>query len=192
MNAWHLCGLSRADWVALGLSVRIRLAASLYLGWYYDHADPHVAYESPGIPAGLVRNGRTAYAGIDCSTLTASVLTACYPDAPWTSREYGDLQVFEDRLPANPSAPVTACIRMRIAHMQPDLTLGRWHIVQGWRTLDPRPSGHAFLVQAGPGTALVLESTSWRGIGPRWRYTTPTSLRDAYPAGLYIARLESP
>jgi hypothetical protein len=125
---------------------------------------------------------------INCSTLTASILTAAYPDRPWGRQEYGDLQVFADRLPSRPNAPIMAAVRMRVA-VAVDLLPDGWSLVQGWRRFSPTPSGHAVLVLRDGARALVLESTSQALLGPRLRETTPEALRSEFSAGLYVGRL---
>ena len=117
-----------------------------------------------------------------------------YPDAPWTDREYGDLQVYADRLPAHPGSPIEAVARMGVGISVTTLARGRWHLVQGWRTFDPqtpRYSGHAFLVLAAHSgdSITVLEATSLSNEGPRYRSTTLTALRAEYPAGVHLGLL---
>ena len=133
----------------------------------------------------------------NCSTLTTSVLTSIRPDVPWGVQEYGDLQVYADRLPGEPDSPVRAVARMGIGIIAQGLTAGQWHLVQGWRTFDPqtpRYSGHAFLVLAddtGDGI-VVLEATSRDGIGPRYRATTWPGLVGEYPFGIFVSMLYGP
>jgi hypothetical protein len=158
------------------------------LGWSYSFASPRVAYASPGIPSSLVGGARVT----NCSTLTASLLTSVFADRPWTSREYGDLQVFADRLPDTPDSPIRAALRMGIAERTEQFLAKRWHLVQGWRSLGSRPLGHAFLVLAGdePEDLLVLEASSREnGIGPRYKQSTATALAEEYGAGLYLGAL---
>ena len=188
-GAWLSAGLSFEEWLERPLDVRIRLAAAPYLvGWGYSLSAPRVAFESPGVPDSLVGGNRLT----NCSTLTASLLTSVYADRPWTGREYGDLQVFADRLPSTPDSPILAGVRMGVASPVDDFAAGRWHIVQGWRRLGSSPSGHAFLVLAGSdsGSLLVLEASSLEGgIGPRYKTTTATDLREQYAAALFLGVL---
>jgi hypothetical protein len=198
INAWDIAGLTREEWVRHSLDVRIRIAAGPYLdSWDYDIRKGKVIYDLPD----AMRADKVEWAAGDervtnCSTLTASLLTSCFPDAPWTLREYGDLQVFGDRLPENPDAPIQAVIRMGIGTNSGSVP-NRWHLVQGWRTFipeTPKYSGHAFLVlsdKQGDGI-LLLEATSRRNIGPRYRRTTWTELGREYTQGLHVAVLEGP
>jgi hypothetical protein len=197
IEAWDVAGLTEADWTRHSLDIKIRLAAAPYLdGWGYDLSSPKVLYE---LPAAMFAGGivwTTGTKRTNCSTLTTSLLTSVRPDAPWTSREYGDLQVYADRLPDEPDAPIAAVVRMGIGQQVEALTAGAWHLVQGWRTFDPqtpRYSGHAFLVladDAGDGI-LVLEASSLAG-GPRYRRTTWAGLVGEYPAGVFVAVLFGP
>jgi hypothetical protein len=199
VTAWEIAGLSRAEWVRHALDIRIRLAAGPYLdSWDYDLRTARVLYDLPD----AMRADRVELAPGDarltnCSTLTTSLLTSCFPDAPWTVQEYGDLQVFGDRLPGNPDAPVQAVVRMGVGKAVAQHVPGAWHLVQGWRTFEPsgpRYSGHAFLVLAdrdGDG-CLVLEATSRRSIGPRYRRSTWADLRREYGHSLHLAALDGP
>ncbi len=197
MHAWELAGLTDDYWVEHALDMRIRIAAAPYMyGWGYDLTNPAVLYDLPvRMGAGkMVR--RSKYT--NCSTLTLSLLTEVYPNAPWALKEYGDLQVYADRLPEQPGSPIEAAERMGIAKKVNVLTPSRWHLIQGWRRFDPpnpnpgrRYSGHAFLVLAdadGDGI-LMLEATSREGIGPRYRRTTMRDLMSEYPKGLWMAVL---
>ena len=184
MTPWALCGLSEEDWLALPLGVRLRLAASCYLGWGYARHYPHVAYQSPGVPESLIS---TVDRGTNCSTLTVSLLTACYPRAGWDAEDYGDLQVYGDRLPARPDAPCQAAERRGVAVRASGYLVGRWHLVQGWRALGEAPSGHAFLVLGRAADLLVLEASAAHG--PRTRATSIGALSREYPAGLYACAL---
>lgn len=192
ITAWEVAGLTRADWVRHALDIRFRIAAAPYMqGWSYGLAGAKVLYDLPDAMYADSVEWEPGDAKItNCSTLTTSLLTSAYPDAPWTSREYGDLQVFADRLPAAPDAPVQAIQRMQIGRPVSKLTPGWWHLVQGWRSFDP-PSGHAFLVLAareGDGVE-VLEASSRRNVGPRYRVTTWTSVVAEYAAAVYLAVL---
>jgi len=131
VTPWALCGLDEDEWCALPLGVRLRLAASCYLGWGYARDYPHVAYRSPGVPESLISAVDRA---TNCSTLTASLLTACYPRAGWDLDDYGDLQVYADRLPARPDAPCQAAERRGASSRTTGYLVGRWHLVQGWRS----------------------------------------------------------
>lgn len=192
MTAWEQAGLGVTEFEALPLGARIAVAALPYQGWGYG--GPRVAYESGSVPSTLVGGERKT----NCSTLTVSVLMAVYNRVDWTLREYGELQVFGDELRAHPEgdSPIHAVTRHGVGRQVPDFEDG-WHLVQGWRRLDPdRPSGHAFLVMStGSRACAVLESTSLDrdggGDGPSWRATTHAALRDMYPAALHIAHLYS-
>ena len=195
-TAWDIAGLARAEWEMLPLDTRLRIAAGPYLdSWGYDLARARVLYDLPdAMRADRVELGPGDSRLTNCSTLTTSLLTSCYPSAPWTVEEYGDLQVFADRLPDRPDAPVQAVVRMGIGRAVQSPTLGVWHLVQGWRTFDPtgpRYSGHALLVLGDPNGegVQVLEATSRRGIGPRYRRSTWSELRREYGYSLHLAVL---
>lgn len=185
-TAWSLAGLSREAWRALPLDVRIHLAAAPYLGWRYDLTRPRLAYCSPSVPESLVGGKRVT----NCSTLTSSVLTASFPTNPWTLREYGDLQVFADRLLDNPDSPIQAVERVGVGSRVSDFVEGLWHLVQGLRSKEPY-RGHAILVRAfADGNLRVLEASSREGgIGPRWRWTDRAGLDVDFPADMFIAAL---
>ena len=198
-RAWDFGGLPQGEWVRHSLDIRIRIAAAPYMqGWTYSLSNAKVLYDLPdAMGADRVEWEEGDAKVTNCSTLTTSLLTSVYPDAPWTLREYGDLQVFADRLPSHPDSPIEAVRRMGVGEPVPELVHGQWHLVQGWRTFDPktpRYSGHAFLVLAarsGDGIE-VLEASSRRSVGPRWRATTWASIKAEYPAGLFIAVLAGP
>lgn len=206
-HAYQVAGLGREHWTRHSLDIRIRIAAAPYIGWRYSLKEPHVAYSLPDDMRASKLETETSRQ-TNCSTLTVSLLTSCYPLVPWGLQEYGDLQVFGDRLPDHPGAPVNAVERMGIGQAAAEFSEGRWHLVQGWRRLDPgntnpkkRYSGHAFLVlgervgrnqllgQQDPITILEASSRE-NNIGPRYRRTTVAGLRGEYPAGLFIARLD--
>lgn len=185
-TAHELCGFTLAEWNRLPLEYRIRFAAGLYIGWGYHKSNVSFAYWSPSVPEKLILKP-FATGMTNCSTLTTSVITACFPSSHWDSRSYGDMQVFKDRLPGNFSSPIDAVERVGIGkRLDQGFAPNLWHLVQGWRTLGP-PRGHAFLVRADVDSLLVLEAVG--GIGPRWTRTTEAKLRKRYPAALYAASI---
>lgn len=198
IKAWDVAGLTRDEWEVHSLDIRIRLAAGPYLsGWGYSYAGPKVLFDLPdAMGADGVELEPGEQQNTNCSTLTASILTSVFPSAGWTLREYGDLQVFADRLPENPDAPVQAVNRLGIGMIVENLLPGKWHLVQGWRTFDPsksKYSGHAFLVLLEhDGSVLLLEATSRRNEGPRYRRTTIMELEREYGDGLHYAALDGP
>jgi len=184
MNAWDLCGLTEEGWLDLPLGVRLRLAASCYLGWGYARDYPHVPFHAPGLPEKL-------YSVVDrntnCSTFTASLLMAVYPREAWTAEDYGDLQVYADRLPARPDSPCQAVERHGLGTRVAAPVVGRWHLMQGWRIFGAKPSGHGIFVYARSADLLVLEAAT--SPGPRWRPVSLGALAREYPAGLYASVL---
>lgn len=180
MTAHEQAGLTRGEWLDLPVGVRIRLAASAYLGWRYPPTRTDrvsLAFDGPGLP----KLSGTRW--VNCSPFTASILCAVWPDRV-DAAAYGDLVVFADRLPTRPDSPILAVERMGVGTRT--ASLSGWCLVQGWRSLSP-PSGHAFLVSP---AGLKLESTNADGyVGPRWSPTSLDALRKAYPAALYVARL---
>lgn len=171
------------------MTLRDRTAAAAvpYLrGWRYGRT-PRVAWPWPKGVRGPAVATTDAERETDCSTLTASILMRAYPDAGWTQLDYQGLQVWDATLPAS---PVGAAVRVGIGEPVLEGAAETWHLVQGWRVLDPPAGGHAFIVyDRGTGQIDVLESSSIGKIGPRWRTTTWAMLRRAYPAALYLARL---
>lgn len=186
-TAHGLAGYDLGSWLGLPLGTRIRLAASAYLGWPYRSGSvPAVAFSSPGVADKLVGQPAT---GVDCSTMTTSILTAVYPRAGWTQQDYADLQIFDA---ARRDSPMGAVVRRGVGLRVDDFAAGDWYLVQGWRKSG---GGHAFLVFAGTDSILKLESTSRKytqtgtPIGPRWLPTTADALRKDYDAALYLAVL---
>jgi hypothetical protein len=204
LTAWEISGLDADYWEKHALDIRIRLAAAGYLGgdWNYSLTKPKVLYDMPDemransleISELELKDGDNRVT--NCSTMTASILTSVYPSAPWSVQDYGDLQVFGDRLPAHPDSPIRAVERVGVGQRVGLLMPGRWHLVQGWRRFDPNKpsySGHAFLVLADDNGDVdqVLEATSIDNIGPRYKRTTLEGLRKQYPKGLHLAVLNS-
>jgi len=191
---WDAFGLSLAAWEALGLPVRLGLAAALHAGWAYGAG--RFPYRCGAIPSNLVDpEARTT----NCTTFATALLSAAYPSAAWTSAEYAELQLFEGVFPARPLAPLDAVERVRVGVRVSDPVAGSWHLAQGWRTLGVRnpdgtwkvrPSGHGFLVRAGSGDSLtVLQATNVGANGPTWTPRTWPALRTQYKAAFGLARL---
>jgi hypothetical protein len=204
LTAWEIAGLTQDYWCEHSLDIRIRLAAAGYLGgdWSYSLSAPKVLYDLPAaMYADSLEISETQLADgenriTNCSTMTVSVLTSVYPDAPWSQEDYGDLQVYADRLPGRPDSPIDAVERAGVGTRVDALVPGRWHLVQGWRTFDPsipRYSGHAFLVLADDTGDIdqVLEATSLSNIGPRYKEITFAKLQSDYSEGLYLAVLNT-
>lgn len=203
MHAWQAAGLASAEeWERHSLDIRIRLAAQPYLAgdWGYDEDNPAVLWSLPSAMRADKLVGRSRLT--NCSTMTTSILTSVAPTKPWTLQEYGDLQVFADRLPATDS-PVVAVVRMGLGAVADGFRSGEWYLVQGVRVAPEEDNhgtfrGHAFLVLVlDDGRLLILEATSRRGadgeqIGPRYRITTADDLRAEYPAALHLAQLFGP
>lgn len=195
-SAWERIGLSLMLWRSLGLRLRIELAAAGYLGYGYNFGDPKFAYPFPGVGTGrVVTDGKPAVT--NCSTMTATLLPQIYPSHKWEAQHYGDLQVFADRLPHRPAAPVEAAIEVGVAHAVDKFTPGVWFLVQGWHRFDPdhpdrgkKYAGHAFFVYAEPDWLTILEASPGGNGGPRWMRKTESQLRDYYGKGLHIAALE--
>lgn len=201
-TAWALLGLDRDAWLALPMGTRIELALWLYRGWSYPEEQTTpvaVAYESPAVRLEVATSASRRR--INCSTLTASILTAVFPTAPWDSQAYGQLQVYREQLPANADSPIDAVERVDVGRrFEVDVasaTGPRWfdgyHLVQGWRSVPPydaKASGHAFLVLAvGGRPRLKIDSTITGHQGPRAVGTSWAELRQGYPRALYVARL---
>lgn len=193
-TAWGAAGLTRDCWERHSLDIRIRLAAAPYMqGWSYSLSQPGVLWDLPADMKASSLVGRST--ATNCSTLTTSLLTSVWPTRPWGLLEYGDLQVFGNRLPSTDS-PVRAVVRVGVGVAVTTWACGEWYLVQGVRRGPEDPagfSGHAFLVLClGEGVLQVLEATSRSGLGPRYRDTTPEALAAEYPAALHLARLQGP
>jgi len=173
-------------WDGTGMvAARLAVCSLPYMGWGYESPPTGVAYRSGWLPPGLLVQGQ---GDIDCSTFTASVLMAMYPQAPWTEREYGDLQVFRDRLPDNPDSPIQAVERMCIGGSLTAETMepGFWHLLQLWRRAD-FTGGHAvFAMRLTDGGYHTVESSS-SCCGPVRRHR-PADWLDGYWR-VYAARL---
>jgi hypothetical protein len=175
----------------LPLGVRIHACAAFYLGWRYTYQSPRVPYAAERIPGSVV-NG---IGGVtNCSTLTAGVLLAVYPDGGWDGQSYGDLQVFADRLADGVGdSPIRAVERAGVG-ARVAAPLPGWALCQGWRVAGPDPGdwrGHAVILHSrGPAGLRVLEASSRSGkIGPRWRQTSWAGLVEEYAAGVHVAQL---
>jgi len=176
---------------ALPLASRIAIAALPFLGYRYDEQRPGVPYLSGSMPPARAELPRKTA----CSTFTAALLMAVYPDAPWTLREYGDLQSFRDRFDVGGfplgDAPIAAVERMCVGMQVDRFMAGSWHLVQGWRRPNPPGGGgHAFLVYAEDHHLMVLEAsgTGTSGIGPQFTRKVEEDLHSRY-ALVHIARL---
>lgn len=189
--AWSLCDLPHDAWVGLPLGLRLRLAAGLHLGWHYTPkgVKPAVPFAAGSIPADLVKPDARVTA---CSTFALALLMAAYPDAPWTMKEYGELQSFAELLPARPFACLDAVERMGVGERVTTPVPQAWHFVQGWVSLKPPFPGHAFLAWPDGSVALILQAASTGGIGPCWTVAPLSTLLPQsakYPAGVGWARL---
>ena len=183
-NAWELCDLTIDEWLALDLDTRIRLAASSYLGWRYGEG--RFAFGGGVIDPKLVGPPSTT----NCSTFTVALLTAAYPNAPWTQQDYKDLQIFTM---ARPLSPIDAVVRLKIGSVVPVPLEGRWHLVQGWRTLGVKntdgswkvkPSGHSFKIKPSGSVYGVLQAAGAEpgDIGPSWGATTLDEIKKEFKA----------
>ena len=197
MHAWDAAGLTRAEWTRHSLDVRIRLAVAPYLDgtWGYNRRTPRVLWDLPnemGAAKIVWQPGQVRET--NCSTVTTSVVAECHPLVPWSLLDYGDLQVFADRLPATDTP--NECVERHGLGVRVDgFQDGHWCLVQGVRRLpsDPRGfSGHAYLVLREGDSVLVFEATSIDGIGPRYRRTTAAELHAQYPAALHITAFHRP
>lgn len=151
-------GMGEREYRALCLHSRIMCAVACYLGGSYTTKRPQAPFDIPGTFAAL-GNGKAT----NCSTMTACLLAAVYPHLSWSREDYADLQIFDS---SRPHSPMDAVIRRGIGRQVPDFIPGRWHLVQGWRSIEPL-RGHAFLVQAlVHGPLLVLQASSKGSVGP--------------------------
>lgn len=192
MSPWQLAGVSASDFRSLPIQVRVAVASACFLGWRYSLTVPRVPFEVGSLPASLVAEAASV---TNCSTLTTAVLMACYPEAPWTLEEYGDLQVFADRLPNKPNAPILAIERVGVGSRVPAPVANAVHLVQGWRKTGDAAEdfrGHAVIVMTDndPARLRVLEATSRSSnLGARWRSTNLENFRREYPAAIHFGAL---
>lgn len=171
--------------------------AARFLGWRYSAGRPRVPFHPhPAFPTSLVAPGQMT---TNCSTFTACVLMAVYPDAEWDRRSYGELQLFaNDDGSVTPDAPVQAVVRADVgAAVAPPTEQqplgGGWHLVQGWEGLQP-PTGHAFFLHRhqDDGWYWMLHASSQGGRGPVLAAVHVRKVLHRYPAGLYCAQLDAP
>lgn len=94
--------------------------------------------------------GHTGATTTNCCRAVELILVELYGDAVRSS-EHPALMVMD---PSQPFSPVDACVRLGIGERVDEPLAGRWHVVQGWRTLNeyghvpnpsPSPNGHTFL-----------------------------------------------
>jgi len=188
-TAWELAQLTVDEWRALPLTARILSGLGLYADWGYSLLEPRVAFSSPSIPSRIIEPAAKV---TNCSTLTASLVTAAYPGGRWTAETYGMLQVFRELLPAT-DTPVQAVEIAGVGGRSGVFVEGEWHLVQGVRRRAEHGfSGHAILAQAFPGGALMVVE-AWGnkdgGPGPRIRWTDLGGLQREFPAAVHIAVL---
>lgn len=173
--------LTRDQYRALPLGVRLRLAASDLLGWRYKTGSDvrfPAARNGLAVPSSMIDPDGP---GIDCSSLTAYLLMTAYPEAPWNGDRYGELQIFDA---AEPWSPIDAVEQAGVGSRVSAPVAGTWHLTQTWKSLNPLSGGHARLAYASPTDAdqlLVLESSSRsNGIGPRFSRTRWSDLLAKY------------
>ncbi len=192
MSPWELAGVSESEFRRMPIRARLAIASACFLGWRYSLTVPRVPFKAGSLPASLVVEAASV---TNCSTLAAAVLMACYPEAPWTLEEYGDLQVYADRLPSKPDAPILAIERVGIGARVAAPVANAVHLVQGWRKVGASAAdfrGHAVIVatDSDPARLRVLEATSRSSnLGARWRSTTLEDFRREFPAAIHFGAL---
>lgn len=158
-----------------------------YRGWTYHRTNVGCVHGLGAMPVSV----RTApYRATNCSTFVADVVMALYPDAGWTGVDYGDLQVFSDRLPTYPDAPIRA-LRRRMVGRQVDGPMGPGvYVCQAWAA---RWAGHVFFVVVGEGEPerlLVVDANVGRHRqAVRATWATLGELQERYPYDWHWARL---
>lgn len=208
LTAWQLAGLEEDYWEKHSLDIRIRISAAPYVAdWGYSLTNPHTLYDIPEamhanrIEVTELTIDDTEVRKTNCSTMTMSILTACYPSALWTTAHYKKLQLYAEEVLDNPDAPIDAVVAVGVGVRVEGFVDGEWHLVQGIRkhkVVDGKLvsfSGHAFLVQRIGDVLHILEATSLKDsrgvqIGPRYKLSSETELRKRYPKALYIAVLK--
>jgi len=181
VTPWDRIGLDIAAWMRLPLTMRIGYALQPFAAWGYTTRSPRVPYRPHrAFPAALVATGEQ---DTNCSTLTACLLMAAYPDAPWTTEHYCALQVWQG---FGPTAPVEAVQSAGVAERVEQLTPGRWHLAQGWRSSG---TGHAFLLWLSADGDVLLRVHAGSGPGVETKRDTLDSLRAEYDRELHLALL---
>lgn len=182
----------------LPLPARLRYAAADLLGYRYAHASGSVRFPRPFGPFGadhpLVDPGVRL---IDCSSMTTYLVMRAFPWVLWTAQDYGDLQVFADRImedPRRPFAPIEAVEHRGVGSRVRDpeaLPVGAICLVQVWRSLPPDvPRGHALIAEVvHAGIRLWHSTDKHSGIGPCTELSTWHALRKQAPAGMMVAAL---
>lgn len=182
----------------LPLPARLRYAAADLLGWRYAHTSGAVRFPRPFGPFGadhpLVDPAGRA---IDCSSMSTYLVMRAFPWVAWTDQDYGDLQVFSDRImeePRRPYAPIEAVEHRGVGSRVRDpevLPVGAICLVQVWRSLPPDvPRGHALIAEVMPRGIHLWHSTDKHGgIGPCTEPSTWDALRKQAPAGMMVAAL---
>lgn len=171
-------GMTDETFRSLPLEARVRLLLSELTGW--EH--PQVAGGRSRVPRDPTLIGHVIPEGaidsrafrIDCSTMTAFLVLGAFLDAAWDEDSYGDLVIFNDRIPDRPYSPIEAIERagvgsrvrsvvgvadsMRLAGREsPVILLGQF-----WRS---KWEGHAMLVAVHSDATLHLVESTTRGDG---------------------------
>ena len=79
MSPWELAGVSESEFRRMPIRARLAIASACFLGWRYSLTVPRVPFKAGSLPASLVVEAASV---TNCSTLAATVLMACYPEAP--------------------------------------------------------------------------------------------------------------
>lgn len=158
------------------LLLRLGVLVAAYEGWTYHRTQVGAAHGLGSVPRSVTGSRRRQ---TNCSTFLADVVMALYPDAGWTSTDYGDIQVYEDRLPDYPASMVGAMVRRGVGR-EVDGPSGGLHVLQGWAR---RWSGHQMFVvddDPGAGRLLVIDANIGRREAVAATWTTLDALRERY------------
>ena len=108
---------------------------------------------------------------LDCVRFTYAVLRDLWPDI--IPNYHSELHLLD---PARPFSPVEA-VHVAGVVTGSELTPGRWHLCQGWRSLDPLEGGHAWLWYE-PATPSVEPGLLVQATNARYPWVLPMQWQD--------------
>ena len=157
------------------LLLRLGGLVAAYKGWTYHRTQVGAAHGAGAMPLSVTASRRRQ---TNCSTFLADVVMALYPNAGWTSTDYGDVQVYADRLPDYPASMVRAMVRRGVGR-EVDGPMGGVHVVQGW--VRPWVGHQMIVVDDDPaGRLLVIDANVGRAEAVAMSWTTLDALRERY------------
>jgi len=186
-------GMDIETYRALPLRHRIITAFRDVQKWGYGEGG--YPFARPGLPGGKWLVG-PAPNRINCSMLTAYLLSTAFPHAAWDDGTYAQLQIMGSDLWSPMAAVQAAGVATKIIPAADDLVPGWVVLTQAWKSTSPPRGGHARLCEVGidGDTLIVWESTNRAGpdgapLGPSVSVASWDDLRQRYPAGIRAAVL---